>query len=79
MSDYSDSGPVLSLKVKDGLQWKDDRWVFYSEEFRSFSYGDTEQEAIDEFFNASVRYRFVQVQRRVEGLFGLQRGVLSLR
>ena len=55
MSDHSDSGSVLNLKVKDGLQWKDDRWVFYSEEFRSFSYGETEQEAIDEFFNA-LRY-----------------------
>ena len=60
MPDHSDSGPVLRLKVKDGLQQKDDRWVFYSDEFRSFSYGDTEQEAIDEFFNAL---------RHVTGLF----------
>ena len=28
MSDHSDSGPVLTLKVKDGLQQKDGRWVF---------------------------------------------------
>ncbi len=46
MSDHSDSRPVLRLKVKDGLQQKDGRWVFYSDEFRSFSYGDTEQEAV---------------------------------
>ena len=55
MSDHSDSRPVLRLKVKDGLQQKDGRWVFYSDEFRSFSYGDTEQEAVEEFFNA-LRY-----------------------
>ena len=60
MSDHPDSGPVLNLKVKDGLQHQGDRWAFFSDEFRSFSYGDTEQEAIDDFFNAlrSVIHRF---------------------
>ena len=49
----NDSGPnsVLTIKVKDGLEQEDGKWLFFSEEFRSFSYGDTEQEAIDTFFN----------------------------
>ena len=60
MPDHPDSVPVLNLKVKDGLQHQGDRWVFFSDEFRSFSYGDTEQEAVDEFFNSlqSVIHRF---------------------
>ena len=49
----NDSGPnpVLTIKIKDGLEQEDGRWMFFSDEFRSFSYGDTEQEAIDGFFN----------------------------
>ena len=60
MSNHSDSGPVLRIKVKDGLRQQGDRWAFFSDEFRSFSYGETEQEAVDEFFNAlqSVIQRF---------------------
>ena len=52
MPNQSDASPVLTIKVKDGLEQEDDRWMFFSDEFRSFSYGETEQEATDEFFNA---------------------------
>ena len=52
MSDHADSGPVLQIKIKDGLQQHGDRWAFFSDEFRSFSYGETEQEAVDEFYSA---------------------------
>lgn len=60
MSDHSGSAPVLKLKIKDGLHQQGDRWAFFSDEFRSFSYGDTEQEAVDEFYNVlqSVIHRF---------------------
>ena len=52
MPDHPGSGPVLKLKIKDGLQQKGDKWAFFSDEFRSFSYGDTEQEAVNEFYSA---------------------------
>ena len=51
MPDHSDPNSVLTIKVRDGLQQRDDGWVFFSDEFRSFSYGDTEQEATGAFFN----------------------------
>ena len=51
MPNQSDASPVLTIKVKDGLEQEDGRWMFFSDEFRSFSYGETEQEAIDQFFN----------------------------